>query len=175
MALSALRADENHYLGTVSHEQAMRAWRELAANVGTRNQPIAEQAHVIKSFAQDCVEERWSEYTLGRAVIAWRRSNERFMPTFGQLRACVQEAGQKGGPRHYAELLESLKKRAGVAKLPKELPNASRDEKRKLFEKLKADKARGYAVRSDGRQRPWLPIDEQTLATLSRFFEGASA
>ena len=166
MALRQLRDDEDHYRGTVSPTYAASAWRHLAANVGSRNLPPAEAVHVIEAFAQDCRDEGWSEYTLDRAVIAWRRSSERFMPTFGQLRACVNDARQKGGPTQYREMLEMLEKRCGKAK-PIEGPiGMSRDELLARINHMKIERSQGYKIKPGGAQSDWHILDEKLLGAL---------
>lgn len=177
MALAQLEDDRAHYLETCSAKFAATVWRHLAANVGSRNLPPAEAVHVIEAFAKDCREEGWSEYTLDRAAIAWRRSSERFMPTFGQLRACVKEARQKGGPSQYREMNEMLNKLIGsqaTKTIPAEQKNDLEDRKAHVAKLLK-DKARGFSVKLDGSHRTWLPIDDRLLKSIQENIERMEA
>ena len=136
----------------------------MAADIGTRNQPPAEQAMAIKNFSTDCVEESWSEYTLDRAVVAWRRSPERFVPTFGQLKECVRVAGQAGGPTHFREMRHALAKLAGMTK-PKEAekPAMSEDEIIASIANMEREKAANMVYRENREPRFWGRFDEMLL------------
>ena len=170
VALLSLTKDEAHYTSPVSKVHAARVWRQLAANVGTRNQDVAEQAYVIKAFVVDCIEEGWSEYTLDRAAVAWRRSNERFMPTFGQLRACVKEAGQKGGPSQFREMHDMLithsSHKTEVAKDKSGADGMDLQELQAFILRLEKGKASGSYVGPSGKTFRFMPTDAMMLAVL---------
>lgn len=171
-----LVADEAHYLGVVDPDFTINAWRKLAAIVGTRNQYQSEQVYVIEAFVEDCIEERWSEFTLSRAIVAWRRSSERFMPTFGQLRACLQANGQMGGPRYYSrvlQILEKLARNSGYLVLENSPDEIIQIEA--TVSKMKAERKKGRKQKPCGRSSHWNRADELFLKGLEDKLAAANA
>jgi len=186
-ALTALKTDSDFYnkpmrdlplvmVGDKAVPKCSVIWRQMAVDVGSRNQPDWEKAQAIKNFIQEVHDSGWPEYTLIRAFKAHRRKGTGFMPTHGQLHAAMTEAGQIGGTRHYEELMGQLQKICGQAKRRDiEPPKNTIEERRAHIEKLKADKARGFSIKSDGGHRAWLPIDDRLLKNLERNLEKMEA
>lgn len=192
-ALAALEADADYYHtpcralpmidigdGLPPITYAAKVWRGMSSVHGVANKPLAEQAHVIEVFVQDVHAVGWSQYTLDRAVVAWRRKGERFIPTQGQLALALGEANGISAQKVYRDMHAQMSAAAGEAPNPNkkthEPPKMSRDELVMAIARKKADKARGYSIaRETGKKRPWIRhLDEPVLASLERKLEALS-
>ena len=168
-ALKALEADQSYYstpcrdLPLVSVNPplsyAAKAWLGMTVNHGVKNQMDGERKKVVKDFVSDVHGVGWSAYTLDRAIVAWRRLGNEFMPTQGQLNNARTEAKQESALKVYDELRKDILKLSGATPKPKELPSQDKnnlEDRKAHLAKLKADEARGYAIKGDGKKRPWI-------------------
>lgn len=166
---NALKADQDYYTAVASEADCIASYRKLAAVMGSRKMPAAEQAYVYSTFATDVVTAGWSLSQLDRACGAWRASSERFMPTFGQLKAVADEARVYAGPFWLGQLTkvsEPPVAYAPPAKIPKPKPKplVTADELKARIARMEREKASNSVPRNSGGSTPWGRFDEIMLS-----------
>ena len=91
--LHDLTVASDYYQRPIIEEHASEIYRKLTATHHLKDSALSEKAYVFKIFGQDCVDEQLTAAQLDWAVAKWRKGDNSFAPTFGQLLTMIRDGG----------------------------------------------------------------------------------
>ena len=91
--LQDLTIASDYYQRPISKEHAIEFYRKLTATHHLKDSALAEKSYVFGIFGQDCVDEQLTAAQLDWAITKWRKGDNSFAPTFGQLLTMIREGG----------------------------------------------------------------------------------
>lgn len=183
--LRGLKADEDYFIGGLTKDDGAVAWRTMLATMGIRNMSDGEKAYAATAFGEDVEAAGYSAFELHEAVAVWRRSAERFMPTFGQMHAKAVEARAETGRqrlemlrhavthdpeaearKHEAERARQAKARADAERAQRDHDFAEHRRRTALLSKWRKERDSGELPDSQGELHPWHRMAESMFVSL---------